>query len=92
MPAGYEGLRRALVERCAEVDDEVMEHFVSGADVDAAVLIRAVRAGTLSRAFVPAVCGAAYKNRGVQALLDVVVDFLPAPALGDAICRHGSSS
>jgi elongation factor G len=83
MPAAYEAHRRALVERCAEVDNSLLEAFLSGADIEAAALVRAVRAGTLSKAFVPALCGAAYKNRGVQALLDAVVDYLPAPPKGD---------
>jgi elongation factor G len=83
MGTEHEPQRRALVERCAEVDATVLERFVAGEDVDAATLKRAIRAGTLARAFVPALCGAAYKNRGVQALLDAVVDYLPAPPKGD---------
>jgi elongation factor G len=83
MPPQHEAHRKALIERVAEHDDTVLERSLAGADVDAQTLTRAIRAGTLSGAWVPALCGAAYKNRGVQALLDAVVDFLPAPQPGD---------
>jgi len=76
MPAELEPRRRALVEQLAEADAALAEDTAEALD-------RAVRHATLSRVLVPVLCGSAYKNRGVQALLDAVVAYLPEPAKGD---------
>ncbi len=68
-----------LVELAVEHDEEVMEKYLDGEAPDAETLIRCIRAGVVIGAFVPVVCGTAFKNKGVQPLLDAVVDFLPSP-------------
>ena len=68
-----------LVELAVEQDEAAMEAYLDGQVPDAATLRKCVRAGTIGGAFVPVLCGAAFKNKGVQPLLDAVVDFLPAP-------------
>ena len=71
--------REKLVELAIEQDDAAMETYLEDGKIDLATLKKCVRAGTVSGAFVPVVCGAAFKNKGVQTLLDAVVDYLPAP-------------
>lgn len=71
--------RMNLVERAVEQDDAVMEKYLSGGEVSEEELIRCIRKGTVSARFVPVLCGSAFKNKGVQMLLDSVVDFLPSP-------------
>ncbi len=71
--------RAALVEQAVELDDAALEAFLNGQEPDEATLIRCLRIGTVSGKLVPVVNGAAFKNKGVQPLLDAVVDFLPAP-------------
>jgi elongation factor G len=68
-----------MVELAVEQDDAALEAYVDGQDPDAATLKACIRSGTISGAFVPVLCGSAFKNKGVQPLLDAVVDFLPAP-------------
>ncbi|NTX64016.1 elongation factor G [Myxococcus sp. CA051A] len=77
-----ETLRLRLIEAAADVDDAVMEKFVDGRleDITEDDLVRALRAGTLSRTLVPVLAGSAFKKKGVQMLLDAVVDYLPAPS------------
>jgi len=77
-----ETLRLRLIEAAADVDDGVMEKFVDGRleDITEEDLVRALRAGTLSRTLVPVLAGSAFKKKGVQMLLDAVVDYLPAPS------------
>ena len=71
--------REKLVELAIEQDDAAMEAYLEDGKIDVATLKKCVRAGTVSGAFVPVLCGAAFKNKGVQTLLDAVVDYLPAP-------------
>ena len=71
--------RAALIEAAVEMDDEVLERYLNGEEPDAATLKRCIRKGTVERRLVPVLCGSAFKNKGVQPLLDAVVDFLPAP-------------
>ncbi len=72
--------REILVELAVEQDDEAMETYLeSGEAPDAATLKKLIRKGTLEQAFVPVLCGSAFKNKGVQPLLDAVVDYMPAP-------------
>jgi elongation factor G len=68
-----------LVEMAVEVDDEAMEAYLEGNAPSVETLKRCIRKGTISSAFVPVLCGSAFKNKGVQPMLDAVVDFLPAP-------------
>ena len=62
-----------------EQDDDVMEQYLEGNEPDSATLKRLIRKGTLNFSFVPVLCGSAFKNKGVQPLLDAVVDYLPSP-------------
>jgi elongation factor G len=72
-------LRTLLVEAAAEMDDDVLEAYLGGEEPDVETLIRCIRKGTVNAKFVPVICGSAFKNKGVQPLLDAVVDFLPSP-------------
>src|SRR5207249_306363 len=71
--------RHQLVELAVEQDDEALEAYLGGEEPDAETLKRCIRKGTIAAAFVPVLCGSAFKNKGVQPLLDAVVDYLPAP-------------
>lgn len=71
--------RNKLVEAAVEMDDAAMEAYLEGTEPDAATLRRLVRTAVQRRAFHPVLCGSAFKNKGVQPLLDAVVDFLPSP-------------
>ncbi|EHJ62365.1 elongation factor EF-G [Novosphingobium pentaromativorans US6-1] len=71
--------RSQLIELAVEQDDDVMEAYLEGNEPDVDTLKRLIRKGTLGHAFVPVVCGSAFKNKGVQPLLDAVVDYLPSP-------------
>src|SRR3954452_12383013 len=71
--------RHQLVELAVEQDDEALEAYLGGEEPDAETLRRCIRKGTISGAFVPVLCGSAFKNKGVQPLLDAVVAYLPAP-------------
>ncbi|MEY4031772.1 MAG: elongation factor [Actinomycetota bacterium] len=71
--------RTLLLETIATSDDAFMEKYLGGEDVTEADIKRALRAGTLAFDFVPVLCGSAFKNKGVQPMLDAVVDFLPSP-------------
>jgi len=74
-----EGARRALVEALADADEAVMEAFVAEREPTTAELKTALRRATLSASGVPVLCGAAFRNVGVQPLLDGIVDYLPSP-------------
>ncbi|MEE8203634.1 MAG: elongation factor G [Alphaproteobacteria bacterium] len=69
-----------LVEAAVEVDDDALEAYLGGEEPDAATIRRCVRKGTIDGVFVPILNGAAFKNKGVQTLLDAVVEYLPSPA------------
>jgi elongation factor G len=72
--------REKLVEMAVEVDDAILEKYLeSGEEPDENTLKACIRKGTIASKFVPVVCGSAFKNKGVQPLLDAVVDFLPSP-------------
>ncbi|QZD86118.1 elongation factor G [Qipengyuania psychrotolerans] len=71
--------REMLVETAVELDDDIMEQYLEGNEPDAATLKSLIRKGTMDRAFVPVLCGSAFKNKGVQPLLDAVVDYMPSP-------------
>ena len=74
-----EEYRNELIEMAVEQDDEVMEKYLEGEEPDVETLKRLIRKGTIALAFFPTYCGSAFKNKGVQLVLDAVVDFLPSP-------------
>ena len=71
--------RSHLVEHAVEMDDDAMEAYLEGNEPDEATLRKLIRKGTLSLSFVPVLGGSAFKNKGVQPLLNAVIDFLPSP-------------
>jgi elongation factor G len=71
--------RQELIEMAVEQDDDVMVAYLEGNEPDRDTLKRLIRKGTLNFSFVPVLCGSAFKNKGVQPLLDAVVDYLPSP-------------
>lgn len=79
--------RARLVEAAVEQDEAALQAYVNGEEIAVDVLRAAIRKGLLAGAFVPALAGSAFKNRGVEPLLDAVVDYLPSP---DDIVREGS--
>jgi len=72
-------LREQLIETAVESDDDAMEAYLEGNEPDEDTLKKCIRKGTIARMFVPVLCGSAFKNKGVQPLLDAVVDYLPSP-------------
>jgi elongation factor G len=72
-------LRDTLVEACSDFDDKIAEKFLGGEEVTAAELMPVIRKATLALKLTPVYVGSAYKNKGVQTLLDAVVSFLPSP-------------
>ena len=71
--------RSELIELVIDQDDDAMEAYLDGTEPSVEVLKACIRKGTLAQAFVPVCCGSAFKNKGVQPLLDAVVDYLPSP-------------
>ncbi|MER8183936.1 elongation factor G [Kitasatospora sp. NPDC094015] len=71
--------REALLDTVSNVSDEVMELALEGEDIPEELLVAAIRKGTLDSSFTPIFCGSAFKNKGVQPLLDAVVKYLPSP-------------
>jgi len=71
--------REKMVEAAVEQDDALLEKYLGGEEPSIADLKRCIRKGAISFAFVPVICGSAFKNKGVQPMLDAVVDFLPSP-------------
>ena len=80
-----EKYRAELLDAAVEQDDEVMEAYLDGKEPDVDTIKRCIRAGVLNQSFVPVLNGTAFKNKGVQPLLDAVVDFMPSPVDVDAI-------
>ena len=84
LQAKAEEYRAKLIETVVEMDDAAMEAYLEGKEPDVATIKRLIRKGTLTRKFFPTLCGSAFKNKGVQTLLDAVVDYLPSPLdIGD---------
>ena len=71
--------REKLVEAAVELDDTAMSEYLDGKEPDAATLRKLIRKAVLNGAFYPVLCGSSFKNKGVQPLLDAVVDYLPSP-------------
>ncbi|MFS1516754.1 elongation factor G [Bacillus sp. SM2101] len=74
-----EEYREKLVEAVAELDEELMEKYLGGEEITKEELKAAIRQGTVNVEFYPVICGSAFKNKGVQLMLDAVVDYLPSP-------------
>jgi elongation factor G len=74
-----EQARHDLIEAAVEADDKLMEKYLAGEELTEDEIHVAIRKATISHGFVPVLCGASFKNKGVQALLDAVVDYLPSP-------------
>jgi elongation factor G len=72
--------RAQMLEAAVEMDDDAMGAYLDGNEPDEATLKRLIRKATVKRAFYPMLCGSAFKNKGIQPLLDAVVDYLPSPA------------
>jgi elongation factor G len=83
IPADLQALareyREKLIEAVAEIDDTLLERYLDGQELNAVELRRAIRAATLQFKVVPVFCGAAFRSKGIQPLLDGVVDYLPSP-------------
>ncbi len=83
IPADYQELAQEqqtlLLEALAEVDEEIMERYLADEPVDAEMMKRALRRGTINLSLVPVLCGSAFKNKGIQPVLDAVVEYLPSP-------------
>jgi elongation factor G len=79
MKADAEAAHEKMVELAVEVDDVLMEKYLNGNKLSEAEIKSCIRKGTIASSFVPVVCGSAFKNKGVQPLLDAVVDYLPSP-------------
>jgi elongation factor G len=71
--------RAKMIEQAVEQDDVALEAYLAGEEPDAQTLRQCIRKGTIAAVFVPVLCGAAFKNKGVQPLLDAVIDYLPSP-------------
>ena len=74
-----EEYRENLLEAVSELDDELMEKYLGGEEITSAEIKKAIRKGTIDNSIVPVLCGTAYRNKGVQLLLDAIIDFMPAP-------------
>ena len=79
LKAQADEMRAHLIELAVEQDDDAMEAFLEGNEPDVPTLRKLIRKGTLAMAFVPVMCGSAFKNKGVQPMLNAVVDYLPSP-------------
>lgn len=79
MKADAEKYRSAMVEAAAEQDDELMMKYLDGEELTEAEIKQGLRKGTIANTVVPVTCGSSYKNKGVQELLNAVVDYLPSP-------------
>ncbi len=83
-----EEYREKMLEAVAETSEELMDKYLGGEELTQEEIINGIKAATISMDIVPMLCGSAFKNKGVQPLLDAVVDFLPAPTEVEAIKGH----
>src|SRR4051812_12057530 len=83
-----EAARHAVIDHAVAQDDELMEKYLNGEELSMAEIRRAIRKATVTGKMIPVLCGASFKNKGVQALLDAVIDYLPAPVDVPAIKGH----
>jgi elongation factor G len=77
--------KNEMIDAVADADDEVMEKYLNGEELTVADLKKCIRKGTIGFKFVPVLCGSAFKNKGVQPLLDAVIDYLPSPIDIDSV-------
>ncbi|MEH7223780.1 elongation factor G [Bacillus sp. JJ1566] len=84
--------REKLVEAVAELDEDLMERYLGGEEISNEELKKAIRTATLSVEFYPVMCGTAFKNKGVQKMLDAVIDYLPAPTDVASISGHDADT
>ena len=80
--------RRNLIEKVADLDDEIAELYFDDQEIPTDKLMAAIRKATIKLMMVPVLCGAAYKNKGIQLLLDAIVDYLPSPNDLGAVIAH----
>jgi elongation factor G len=92
MQADVAKYRHDLLEAVAESDDELMMKYLDGEDLTRDDIVKGLRAGTVSTRIVPVLCGSALKNKGVQPMLDAIVDFLPSPLDKPAVEGHDPKS
>jgi elongation factor G len=83
-----EKARAEVIDASVEHDEELMEKYLGGEELTIDEIRRAIRKATIANAIIPVLCGASFKNKGVQALLDAVIDYLPAPTEVAAIKGH----
>ncbi|MCF6255459.1 MAG: elongation factor G [Gammaproteobacteria bacterium] len=92
IPAGLQSqagmLREEMIEAAAEANEELMEKYLEGGELSIEEIKLGIRLRTLANEIVPCFCGSAFKNKGVQAMLDAVIDYMPAPTDVPAICGH----
>ncbi len=88
LQAQAQELREQLVEAAAEANEELMEKYLEGGELSAEEIKQGLRMRTLNNEIVPCLCGSAFKNKGVQAMLDAIVEFMPAPTDVLAIKGH----
>ncbi|MFB0917829.1 MAG: elongation factor G [Clostridiaceae bacterium] len=74
-----EEYRMKLIEACADFNEDIMEKYLEGEEVTSDEIKAAIRKGVVSNGLIPVICGSSYKNKGVQEMIDCVVDFLPSP-------------
>ena len=79
MAEQVEMYRAELMEKVAELDDDLMEKYLDGGELTIDEIKAAIRKGTIANKFVPVLCGTSYRNKGVQKLLDAIVDYMPSP-------------
>jgi elongation factor G len=79
LKAAAEQARADMVEACAELDDQAMEDYLNGKEISNETIKKLLRKAVINGSFFPVLCGSAFKNKGVQPLLDAVVDYLPSP-------------
>lgn len=82
----FETYREELISAIADFDEELAEAYLEGNEVTPSILKKAIRSATINKGFIPVLCGTAFKNKGVQTLLDAVVDYLPSPVdIGEVV-------
>ena len=83
-----EEYREKLIEAVAEFDEDLMKKYLDGEEITKEELKAGIRKGTVNVEFYPVICGSAFKNKGVQLMLDAVIDYLPSPLDVPAIKGH----
>ncbi len=83
-----EEMREALVESVVECDDDLMEKYLGGEEITTEEVIKGLRAGTIGNKIIPVLCGTAFKNKGIQPLLDAVTMYMPSPTQKGKIKGH----